>query len=457
MKKLVLFIAIALLLVSNTYAEKRFVENIPITLSPQMNIHEAQLAIPAFQNAVTTIEIKKQDQRKFLLQGEPVEDIEVNFSTRRHPYPEDINTIDTARIIYNVNDPDNNDDHRYIGDTYMPVSVQDQNGNIVFKLNGYFQMIPSLSWVYPQLTNGDFTIDSVTFRLHSYPSSPIKNSFLFSILNANHMNMPSFGTEEFNPFTFDIDYNTDVYDKLQDAITLDPSYINSRIYEENGNYFVNPVVLDLSNNPDMNTYKNNDRMMILITKDDLNDLSDTVNLFGAWEWAEPFQKCYAGTIRHYGALNDSCSFLNATIAPGISKTSPYYNEWLAKYPAYMAEQYVRKNYLIFVYGRYTGEYDSSVISVRELDNSADAFSLSQNSPNPAINSTKITFAINEPSYVTLKVYNQMGQEVANLVDEFMNTGTYESNFETMSLPAGTYFYTLSTGKYSKSQTMIIVK
>jgi hypothetical protein len=179
-------------------------------------------------------------------------------------------------------------------------------------------------------------------------------------------------------------------------------------------------------------------------------------MIGAWEWTAPYQQCYAGTIRHYGEQNDSCSFLSATIAPRKPSTSsPDYNTWLAMYPAFMAEQTVRKNYRFIVYGRYTGEYDPNTVS--ELDNSADAFSLSQNSPNPAANNTKIAFAINEPSFVTLKVYNQMGQEVASLVNEYLNIGTYQSNFETMSLPAGTYFYTLSTGKYSKSYTMMIVK
>ncbi len=456
MKKLILFIAVALLFVSNTYAEKKFVENMPITLSPQMNIHEAQLAVPATHEAVSTIEVKNQDLQKFFLQGEPVENIDVNFSTRQHPYPED-NSVDTARIIYNVNDTNNEDYYYFIGDTRMPLDVVDQNGNSVFKLNGYFQIIPSVNWVYPQLVNGDFTIDSVIFTLYSYPKRPIKNSFLFSILNANHFNMPNFGTAEFNPFAFDADYNQDVYDKLTNAITLEASYINSRVYEEGGHYFIRNTSLDSSDLGEMNAYKSSDRIMFLITKDDLNDLSDTVSMIGAWEWTEPYQKCYAGTIRHYGDQIDSCSFLSATILPSKPSTSsPDYNTWLSMYPSFMAEEYVRKNYRFFVYGRYTGEYDPSV-SVRELNNSADAFSLSQNSPNPAINSTRITFAINEPSYVSLKVYNQMGQEVANLVDEFMNVGTYESNFETMSLPAGAYFYTLSTGKYSKSHTMIIVK
>ncbi len=455
MKQLILLIAISLLVCSNSYAEKRLVENMPITLSPQMTIHEAQLAVPATHEAVSSIEVKKQDLQKFFLQGEPVENESVAFSTRYHPYPED-NSVDTARIIYNVNDPNNRDDFYYIGDTQMPINVVDQTGNSVFKLNGYFQMLPSVSWIYPQLKSGDFTIDSVIFSLHSYPSSPIKNAFLFSILNANDFNMPHFGAADYNPGTFDIDYNIDVYDKLTNAITLDPAYINSRIYEENGGYYTKKSVLDLSEYADMNSYKNDDRIMILITKDDLNDLSDIVNMIGAWEWTAPYQKCYAGTIRHYGEQNDSCSFLSATIAPRKPSTSsPDYNTWLAMYPAFMAEQTVRKNYRFIVYGRYTGEYDPNTVS--ELDNSADAFSLSQNSPNPAANNTKIAFAINEPSFVTLKVYNQMGQEVASLVNEYLNIGTYQSNFETMSLPAGTYFYTLSTGKYSKSYTMMIVK
>jgi len=459
MKKLLVLPLTLLVLVFATQAEKRWVENLRIAIGPNEKLGGFELATSPLETrvGVPSYNLQNSPIGKFLVAADPVQNLDVAFITRYHPFPTNQNQIDTARIIYNVNDPDNTSDWVYIGDTFMPVNVVDAQGNTVFKLNGYFQMIPSVSFFYPQLENGEFVIDTVSFFLHSYPNSPITNSFIFSVSKANHLNMPNFGTDKFNPFTFDADYYKDVYDKLQDAIEIPAKYINERIEPTgSGGYTIKSTVIPLEKYSTMNTYRNNDRIMILITKDNLSDLRDTVNIVGTWEWTTPYQFAYAGTIRHYGFQRDSISFMSATVAPRRpAQNSPYYNEWLQKYPAFMNEQYVRKNYRMVVVGRYTGEFNPN--AVRELNNFSESFELFQNAPNPVVNSTKIRFNLKEPGFVTLKVYNSMGELVATLVNEFMNSGEFESNFDTNGLPAGSYFYTLSTDKFSKSLPMIITK
>lgn len=459
MKKLFLLTLTILVLGLSAQAEKRFVENLRIAIGPNDKLGGYELATSPLESRIGVPTYNPQNSTfgKFAIFADPVQNLDVGFITRYHPFPQNQNDVDTARIIVNINDPNNTSDWYYIGDTFMPVNVVDQNGNSVFKLNGYFQMIPSVSFFYPQLENGEFIIDTVSFFLHSYPNSPVSNSFLFSVLNANHLNMPNFGTEQFNPFTFNVDYSKQIYDKLQDAIDIPAKYINERL-EPNGSggYTIKSSIITLTDNPAMNTYKHNDRIMILISKDNLSDLRDTVNIVGAWEWTQPYQYAYAGTIRNYGFQKDSISFMSATVAPRRpSQNSPDYATWLQKYPAFMNEQYVRKNYRMVVIGRYTGEYNPN--AVRELNNTAESFELFQNAPNPSINNTKIRFNLKEPGYVTLRVYNSLGELVTTLVNEFMNSGEFESNFETLSLPAGSYFYTLSTDKYSKSLPMIITK
>jgi hypothetical protein len=379
------------------------------------------------------------------------------FSTRIHPFPEN-NEADTARIIHDVNNPTDQASWFYVGDMRMPIGVTDQTGNIAYRLNGYFQAIPSVSYYYPGLTNGTYTIDSVVCLFYSYPSSPIKNGFMFTMLNINHLNLQNFGTNTFDPNSFEFEYNKNIYEKLEAAYILDANYINSRVTPQGGGFIINPMSIDF-NNQDLEavrTYDESDKMMILIAKDDLNDLSDTVSMVGAWEWTIPIQHAFAGTIRHHGLGKDSISLLSATIAPmKPAQSSPYYNEWMQKYPYYMQEKNHKKNYRFFVFGRYTGEYNPN--AVKEIENQADAFELFQNSPNPVNVSTKIKFNIKNSDFVTLKVYNHLGEVVSSLVNEFMNPGQFEVNFETNSLPAGSYFYSLTAGNYSKTLPMVIVK
>lgn len=459
MKKLLVLTLTLIALVLSAQAEKRIVENLRVAIGPNEKLGGYELATSPLETriGVPSYDLKNSPISKFAIAADPVQNLDFAFITRYHPFPQNQNEVDTARIIYNVNDPTNTSEWYYIGDTFMPVNVVDAQGNSVFKLNGYFQMIPSLSFFYPQLSNGEFVIDTVSFFLHSYPNSPVSNSFIFSVSNANHLNLPNFGTEQFNPFTFDADYYKDVYEKLQDAHEIPAKYINERVEPTgSGGYTIKSTVIDMKKYTTMNTYRNNDRFMILITKDNLSDLKDTVNLVGTWEWTRPYQFAYAGTIRHYGFLKDSISFMSATVVPlRPSQNSPDYNAWLQKYPAFMKEQYVRKNYRMIIIGRYTGEYNPN--AVRELNNFSETFELFQNAPNPAVNNTKIRFNLKEPGFVSLKVYNSMGELVATLVNEFMNSGEFESNFETLGLPAGTYFYTLSTDKFSKSLPMIITK
>ncbi len=102
----------------------------------------------------------------------------------------------------------------------------------------------------------------------------------------------------------------------------------------------------------------------------------------------------------------------------------------------------------------------------EIDNLPATFSLSQNYPNPFNPSTKIKFEIpdqvrNDNRFVTLKVYDVLGNEIATLVNEEKQPGTYEVEFNTSSikhLPStGIYFYQIKAGNYTETKKMILLK
>jgi hypothetical protein len=85
------------------------------------------------------------------------------------------------------------------------------------------------------------------------------------------------------------------------------------------------------------------------------------------------------------------------------------------------------------------------------------FALHQNYPNPFNPSTKIKFVIPKSSFVSLKVYNVLGKQVATLAREEKPAGNYEVEFSGTDLPSGVYFYKLQTGSFIQTKKMILLR
>jgi hypothetical protein len=88
---------------------------------------------------------------------------------------------------------------------------------------------------------------------------------------------------------------------------------------------------------------------------------------------------------------------------------------------------------------------------------SEKFSLAQNYPNPFNPRTTIKFSIPDLTYVTLKIYNSLGQEVAQLISQDMNAGVYTTEWNAAGFTSGVYFYRLSAGKFSETQKLILMK
>ena len=96
--------------------------------------------------------------------------------------------------------------------------------------------------------------------------------------------------------------------------------------------------------------------------------------------------------------------------------------------------------------------------VRQVDNEVPvSFQLAQNYPNPFNPTTNIRFDLNGLGHVSLKVYNVLGQEVANLVDGRLEAGTYEVPFDATELASGVYFYKLSSSAQTDTRKMVLLK
>jgi Secretion system C-terminal sorting domain/FIMAH domain len=85
------------------------------------------------------------------------------------------------------------------------------------------------------------------------------------------------------------------------------------------------------------------------------------------------------------------------------------------------------------------------------------YTLVQNYPNPFNPKTNITYQIPQTTFVTLKVYNSLGQEIAILVNEQQSTGTYDVEFKSSNLPSGLYIYKIQTNNYQSAKKMILLK
>jgi WD40 repeat protein len=87
----------------------------------------------------------------------------------------------------------------------------------------------------------------------------------------------------------------------------------------------------------------------------------------------------------------------------------------------------------------------------------DKYQLAQNYPNPFNPSTVINFSVPETAFVTLKVYNMLGQEVAVLVNDIVNAGSHKVNFRANNLATGMYVYMIQAGEFSASKKMMLMK
>lgn len=87
----------------------------------------------------------------------------------------------------------------------------------------------------------------------------------------------------------------------------------------------------------------------------------------------------------------------------------------------------------------------------------DKYALYNNYPNPFNPSTKVKFDVPKSDFVSLKVYNMQGQEVAILVQENLGAGRYEMDFDGSYLSTGTYFYRIETSSFTETKKMILVK
>ena len=87
----------------------------------------------------------------------------------------------------------------------------------------------------------------------------------------------------------------------------------------------------------------------------------------------------------------------------------------------------------------------------------ESFAISQNYPNPFNPSTTLKYGIPKESYITLKVYDILGREVATLVNKQQKAGYYEVDWNAANNSSGIYFYRIQAGDFAETKKMILMK
>lgn len=97
------------------------------------------------------------------------------------------------------------------------------------------------------------------------------------------------------------------------------------------------------------------------------------------------------------------------------------------------------------------------VSVPEENFSGKDFQLKQNYPNPFNPNTKINFVVPRESFISIKVFDVIGNEMTTLVNEVKKSGSYEVEFVADKLPSGVYVYQLRADNFVQTRKMILLR
>ena len=110
------------------------------------------------------------------------------------------------------------------------------------------------------------------------------------------------------------------------------------------------------------------------------------------------------------------------------------------------------------YGKMVTITNSQPVGISQISTEVPSeYMLNQNYPNPFNPSTKISFEIPKEGFVNLTIFDNLGREVKNLVNEKLNAGAYETNFDASGLTSGIYFYRISAGNFVSVKKMTLIK
>lgn len=154
-------------------------------------------------------------------------------------------------------------------------------------------------------------------------------------------------------------------------------------------------------------------------------------------------------------VGEDLAYTNTTLVTGGMGGFPLgdlYHWWPTEYSQWKAQADAEKATII-------NRMENGLSSVEELPGSAipSKFTLDQNYPNPFNPTTQINYSVPKTGFVSLKVYNTLGQEVATLFEGLQHAGNYVATFDGKGLSSGIFFYRLQSDNISLTKKFVLMK
>ncbi len=241
--------------------------------------------------------------------------------------------------------------------------------------------------------------------------------------------------------------------RLDDEIPVPQPFMNGRSWyfldslNANGTKifpYINGFDFDTTNNPVfINPPTDTAKIEVFMNKK-WSDNTDT-----NWAW-KPMND-----INDVWPLQENLAYQNTTMQKegmGGFPLGDLYHWWPTQYAAWKAQSAAENDTLTswLMNGILTG--------VKERTGAVPSkYDLAQNYPNPFNPTTQIEYSVPARGYVTLKVYNVLGQEVATLYSGLQQPGNYTATFDGSKFSSGVYFYRLQSGNVSVTKKLLLLK
>jgi hypothetical protein len=102
-------------------------------------------------------------------------------------------------------------------------------------------------------------------------------------------------------------------------------------------------------------------------------------------------------------------------------------------------------------------FNGAITQIKHQPIMAGDYQLKQNYPNPFNPQTRIEFSLKKAGHTQLTIYNSLGRQIAQLINEDKSSGNYTIDFNAAGLSSGIYFYKLHSGSFTQTRRMVIIK
>ncbi|RJP59831.1 MAG: T9SS C-terminal target domain-containing protein [Ignavibacteriales bacterium] len=340
---------------------------------------------------------------------------------------------------------------------------QDQYGNITLKVYSTEASAEALPPSKPQGLSVVNSAKDTAFSVELFPGSGIYREYFYSLTKSN---LTWFGNDE--P---DIDYY-----KIYQCITtsIEPSKQNYTLLDTTSDTSITITNQDIDGDCKRTYYR-------IIAVDD--DGLESVYSESSWDWARPERPTI--TLSRYqghpklswtASCDSSMQFIverDGRNGGGDTTVTVYGSYWIDTSIDWPTTHYANeKTYYYQVQKKRTNELKSKYSNKvdaweqggnvqtktgSEREDIPAIFALSQNYPNPFNPTTKIKYQLPQASHVTINLYDMLGREVKEFINDMQEAGFYELNFDGSDLSSGTYIYRITAGDFVDSKKLLLIK